>query len=150
SKAPKTVANFLKYVDAKHYDGTIFHRVIPTFMVQGGGYSSPSSQKSGLLPPVENEAKNGLRNTRGTLAMARTSEPHSATAQFFINVVDNAFLDHPGHDGWGYCVFGRVIEGMDVVDRIRNVKTKNNPQMGESSQPVDPPAIKSARRATKE
>src|SRR5215470_9341566 len=96
SKAPKTVANFLKYVDAKHYDGTIFHRVIPTFMVQGGGYSSPSSQKSGLLPPVENEAKNGLRNTRGTLAMARTSEPHSATAQFFINVVDNAFLDHPG------------------------------------------------------
>jgi cyclophilin family peptidyl-prolyl cis-trans isomerase len=146
-KAPRTVENFLKYVDAKFYDGTIFHRVIPTFMIQGGGYSGPTQQKTkGLAAPIENEAANGLKNTRGAIAMARTSDPHSATAQFFINVKDNGFLDHPGSDGWGYCVFGSVVEGLDVVDRVKNVPTKSNPAMGENSQPVDPPVVTAARR----
>ncbi len=122
--APKSVENFLAYVDAKHYDGTIFHRVIPTFMVQGGGYDR-SYEKRPVRAPVQNEADNGLKNTRGTVAMARTNEPHSATAQFFVNVVDNGFLDHTGKNdqGWGYAVFGRVTEGMDVVDNIKAVKT---------------------------
>jgi len=121
-KAPKTVANFIQYVQDGHYDGTIFHRVIDGFMIQGGGFEPGMKQKP-TREPVENEAKNGLKNERGSIAMARTSAPHSASAQFFINVADNGFLDYPGQDGWGYCVFGRVVEGMDVVDKIRNVKT---------------------------
>jgi cyclophilin family peptidyl-prolyl cis-trans isomerase len=123
-KAPKSVENFLAYVDANHYADTIFHRVISTFMVQGGGYDAKYERKP-TRPPVENEAFNGLKNTRGTVAMARTGEPHSATAQFFVNVTDNAFLDHTAKDaqGWGYTVFGKVIDGMDVVDKIKGVKT---------------------------
>ncbi|NWG30092.1 MAG: peptidyl-prolyl cis-trans isomerase [Rhodocyclaceae bacterium] len=123
-KAPKTVANFLDYVQAGHYDGTIFHRVINGFMIQGGGFTPGMKQKP-TKAPIENEAANGLKNVRGTIAMARTSDPHSATAQFFINVADNDFLDFraPSGNGWGYCVFGRVVEGMDVVDKIKGVKT---------------------------
>jgi peptidyl-prolyl cis-trans isomerase B (cyclophilin B) len=123
-KAPKTVANFLDYVQAGHYDGTIFHRVIDGFMIQGGGFTPGMKQKP-TKAPIENEAANGLKNVRGTIAMARTSDPHSATAQFFINVADNDFLDFraPSGNGWGYCVFGRVVEGMDVVDKIKGVKT---------------------------
>jgi len=121
-KAPNTVENFLNYVRSGHYDSTIFHRVIPGFMVQGGGFESGMSQKTNNAP-IQNEAKNGLKNEAYTLAMARTSDPHSATAQFFINVNDNSFLDYPGQDGWGYCVFGKVVEGMDVVDKITGVKT---------------------------
>ena len=121
-KAPKTVENFLSYVRAGSYNGTIFHRVIEGFMIQGGGFEPGMKQKP-TNAPVENEAKNGLKNTPYTLAMARTSDPHSATAQFFINVNDNGFLDYPGQDGWGYCVFGKVVEGMDVVDKIKGVKT---------------------------
>jgi len=123
-KAPKTVANFLDYVKKGHYDGTIFHRVINGFMIQGGGFAPGMKQKpSGA--PVANEASNGLRNDKYTIAMARTSDPHSATAQFFINVADNAFLNHSAAtaQGWGYCVFGRVTEGMDVVDKIKAVAT---------------------------
>ena len=124
AKAPKSVENFLAYVDAKHYDGTIFHRVIKTFMVQGGGYDQQMEKKP-VRAAITNEADNGLKNTRGTVAMARTNDPHSATAQWFVNVVDNAFLDHKGKsgEGWGYAVFGKVIEGMDVVDKIKEVKT---------------------------
>ena len=121
-KAPKSVANFLAYVNAGHYNGTIFHRVIPGFMVQGGGFEPGMKQKP-TNDPVENEAKNGLKNEPYTLAMARTSAPHSASAQFFINVKNNSFLDYPGQDGWGYCVFGKVVEGMDIVDAIEKVKT---------------------------
>jgi peptidyl-prolyl cis-trans isomerase B (cyclophilin B) len=123
-KAPKTVANFLDYVKKGHYDGTIFHRVIDGFMIQGGGFAPGMKQKP-TGTPVQNEAGNGLRNDKYTIAMARTSDPHSATAQFFINVADNAFLNHtaPTAQGWGYCVFGRVTEGMDVVDRIKAVAT---------------------------
>jgi peptidyl-prolyl cis-trans isomerase B (cyclophilin B) len=126
-KAPASAANFLAYVDASHYDGTIFHRIIPTFMVQGGGYDQMYEKKP-VRGPIQNEADNGLRNKRGTVAMARTGDPHSATAQWFVNVVDNAFLDHKAKDGpgWGYAVFGRVIEGMDVVDKIKNVPTGAN------------------------
>ena len=121
-KAPKTVKNFLEYVDAKHYDGTIFHRVIPGFMAQGGGYDA-SLEKRPVRAPVHNEADNGLRNLRGTVAMARTSDPHSATSQFFVSVADNSSLDHPGPSGWGYAVFGKVTSGMDIVDKIVNVPT---------------------------
>jgi peptidyl-prolyl cis-trans isomerase B (cyclophilin B) len=121
-KAPKTVENFLSYVNAGHYDGTIFHRVIDGFMIQGGGFEPGMKQKP-TRDPVENEAKNGLKNDAYTIAMARTSAPNSATAQFFINVNNNSFLDYPGQDGWGYCVFGKVSEGADVVDKIRAVKT---------------------------
>jgi peptidyl-prolyl cis-trans isomerase B (cyclophilin B) len=121
-KAPKSVENFLAYVNAGHYNGTIFHRVIDGFMVQGGGFEPGMKQKP-TNATVENEAKNGLKNEPYTVAMARTSDPHSASAQFFINVKNNAFLDYPGQDGWGYCVFGKVIEGQDVVDKIRAVKT---------------------------
>ena len=122
--APETVKNFLAYVDNGHYANTVFHRVIDGFMIQGGGFEPGMKQKA-TLAPIKNEAANGLKNARYTLAMARTSEPHSATAQFFINVKDNAFLDHtaPTPQGWGYCVFARVIEGQDVVDRIKGVKT---------------------------
>ncbi len=125
-KAPQTVANFLAYVEAGHYDNTVFHRVIKNFMVQCGGFEPGMNQKP-CQAPIENEAANGLKNKRGTIAMARTSDPHSATAQFFINVVDNDFLDFksPMSQGWGYCVFGEVSEGMDVVDKIRAVKTGN-------------------------
>jgi cyclophilin family peptidyl-prolyl cis-trans isomerase len=124
AKAPKTVANFLKYVESGHYTDTIFHRVISNFMIQGGGMTANMAQKKAPYT-VENEANNGLKNVRGSLAMARTSDPHSAGAQFFINVVDNGFLDFksPTQQGWGYCVFGKVIEGMDVVDAIRAVPT---------------------------
>jgi peptidyl-prolyl cis-trans isomerase B (cyclophilin B) len=125
-KAPKTVANFIAYVEAGHYDNTIFHRVIKNFMIQGGGMKPGMDQKP-CQAPIENEAANGLKNKRGSIAMARTGDPHSATAQFFINTVDNDFLDFksPSGQGWGYCVFGEVSEGMDVVDKIRAVRTGN-------------------------
>ncbi len=123
-KAPETVKNFLNYVDAKFYDGTIFHRVIPNFMIQGGGFTSDMKKKSAGTP-IKNEADNGLKNERGTIAMARTGDPHSATAQFFINTVSNDFLNHKSktQQGWGYVVFGKVITGMDVVDAISAAKT---------------------------
>lgn len=121
-KAPKTVENFLSYVRDGHYDGTIFHRVIDGFMIQGGGFEPGMKQKP-TKEPIENEAKNGLKNEAYTIAMARTSAPHSASAQFFINIKNNSFLDYPGQDGWGYCVFGKVVEGTDVVDKIKSVKT---------------------------
>ncbi len=148
-KAPQTVENFLRYVDEGFYQGTVFHRVIPGFMIQGGGFVSATEQKfTGLHAPIRNEARNGLKNLRGTIAMARTGEPHSATSQFFINVNDNVPLDYPSRDGWGYCVFGKVVSGMDVVDKIKDVPTRVNPAMpGEKSQPIDPPVITSARRA---
>ncbi|GIK25230.1 MAG: peptidyl-prolyl cis-trans isomerase [Betaproteobacteria bacterium] len=124
AKAPETVKNFLAYVEAGHYDNTIFHRVIDGFMIQGGGFEPGMSQKP-TNAPIQNEAANGLKNDRYTIAMARTGDPHSATAQFFINVKDNAFLNHtaPSGQGWGYCVFGKVVEGMDVVDKIKGVRT---------------------------
>jgi peptidyl-prolyl cis-trans isomerase B (cyclophilin B) len=124
AKAPKSVANFLAYVRKGHYDNTIFHRVIPGFMVQGGGFE-PGMQQKPTDAAVENEANNGLKNDNYTVAMARTQAPHSATAQFFINVADNAFLNHtaPSAQGWGYAVFGKVVGGKDVVDRIKAVKT---------------------------
>ena len=121
-KAPQTVANFLAYVDAGFYDGTIFHRVIPGFMIQGGGFGADMVKKP-TNAPVENEAKNGLKNVRGSIAMARTNAPHSATAQFFINHRDNPNLDYPSFDGWGYAVFGQVTDGMQVVDAIAAVNT---------------------------
>lgn len=134
-KAPESVKNFLAYVEAGHYNGTIFHRVIKDFMIQGGGMLPDMSQKD-TLAPIKNEANNGLKNDRGTIAMARTSDPHSATAQFFINTVDNDFLNFRNESvqGWGYCVFGKVVEGMDVVDQIRAVKT------GKSGYHADVPA----------
>mgnify|MGYP000844718219 CR=1 FL=1 len=125
AKAPKTVENFLQYVKDKHYDGTVFHRVIPTFMIQGGGFTADMSQKA-TRAPVQNEADNGLSNVRGSVAMARTMDPHSAAAQFFINVVDNPNLNHVSKENgytWGYAVFGKVISGMDVVDAIKGVAT---------------------------
>ncbi|WP_042428814.1 peptidylprolyl isomerase [Comamonas granuli] len=122
--APKCTENFLTYVKQGHYDGTVFHRVIKGFMIQGGGFTADMKQKP-TLAPIENEAANGLKNDAYTIAMARTNDPHSATAQFFINVVDNAFLNHtsPTPQGWGYAVFGKVIQGQDVVDAIRKVRT---------------------------
>ena len=127
AKAPKSVANFLQYVRDGHYDNTLFHRVIDGFMIQGGGMTPGMKQKP-TRAGVTNEAANGLKNTRYTVAMARTSDPHSATAQFFINVGDNAFLDHtaPTAQGWGYCVFGKVVAGQDVVDEIRGVATSSS------------------------
>ena len=124
AKAPKSVENFLSYVKKGHYDNTVFHRVIPGFMVQGGGFEPGMKQKP-TGAEIENEANNGLKNTNYTVAMARTSAPHSATAQFFINIADNAFLNHtaPSAQGWGYAVFGKVIAGTDVVDKIKAVKT---------------------------
>jgi cyclophilin family peptidyl-prolyl cis-trans isomerase len=121
-KAPESVENFVQYARSGFYDGTIFHRVIKDFMIQGGGFTSDMSKKENRAP-IQNEAKNGLKNKRGTIAMARTSAPHSATSQFFINHIDNDFLDYPGHDGWGYAVFGKVTEGMQVVDAIANEST---------------------------
>jgi len=125
-KAPETVENFLNYVNGGFYDGTIFHRVIKDFMIQGGGFTDEMVQKSPNAS-IKNEANNGLSNVRGSVAMARTSDPHSATAQFFVNTVDNGFLDFRGENGpaWGYAVFGNVVEGMDVIEKIRNVKTSN-------------------------
>jgi peptidyl-prolyl cis-trans isomerase B (cyclophilin B) len=124
AKAPKTAANFIEYVEKGHYDGTIFHRVINGFMVQGGGFEPGMTQKP-TATPIENEANNGLKNDKYTVAMARTGDPHSATAQFFINVSDNTFLNHsaPTPQGWGYCVFGRVTDGIEVVDAMKAVKT---------------------------
>jgi len=123
-KAPKSVTNFLDYVNSGFYNGTVFHRVIDGFMIQGGGFT-PDYERKPTNAPIINEADNGLKNQRGTIAMARTMEPHSATAQFFINVKDNDFLDHTSQTprGWGYAVFGKVVKGMDVVDKIRQVKT---------------------------
>ena len=137
-KAPKTVENFLQYVKSGFYNGTVFHRIINGFMVQGGGYDKKMQEKE-TREPIQNEAKNGLKNLPYSMAMARTRDPHSATAQFFINVNDNRFLDYPGQDGWGYAVFGKVIQGMDVVDKIREVKT------GPGDQPKKPVIIESAR-----
>jgi cyclophilin family peptidyl-prolyl cis-trans isomerase len=147
AKAPKTVANFLEYVDAGHYTGTLFHRVIQDFMIQGGGYDEKLEKKP-TRAPVENEADNGLKNTRGTVAMARTSDPHSATAQFFVNVVDSAFLDHKSKSGseWGYCVFGKVTSGMDVVDKIRSVETGQKGPFAKDA-PKDDVVIRSVKRA---
>jgi len=146
-KAPKSVENFLAYVDANHYEGTIFHRVIPTFMIQGGGYDA-TYQKKPVRPPVDNEADNGLKNLRGTVAMARTNDPHSATAQFFVNVVDSAFLDHrdKSSQGWGYAVFGRVTSGMEVVDKIRDVATGANGPFAKDA-PNEVVSILSLRRS---
>ncbi|WP_019703233.1 peptidylprolyl isomerase [Paracidovorax oryzae] len=123
-KAPKSTENFLAYVKKGHYDNTIFHRVIPGFMIQGGGFEPGMNQK-GTDAPIENEAQNGLKNDNYTVAMARTSDPHSATAQFFINVADNGFLNHtaPSAQGWGYAVFGKVVKGTEIVDAIKGVKT---------------------------
>ena len=140
--APKTVENFLSYVSSGFYDGTIFHRVIDNFMVQGGGFTADMEQKA-TLAPIENEANNGLKNAYGTIAMARTQDPHSATAQFFINVQDNDFLNHTGENmqGWGYAVFGKVTEGEDVLDKIRCVQTGS--QAGHQDVPVEPIIIES-------
>jgi peptidyl-prolyl cis-trans isomerase B (cyclophilin B) len=145
SKAPKTVANVLQYVDNKHYDGVIFHRVIPGFMVQGGGFTADMFQRP-AGKTVENEADNGLKNDRGTLAMARTPDPHSASAQFFINHATNDFLNFTEKSmrGWGYCVFGKVTAGMDVVDAIAQVPTASSG--GHQNVPVDPVSITSIRR----
>ena len=145
--SPKSVENFLNYVDAKHYDGTVFHRVIKTFMVQGGGYDEKYERRA-TKDPVQNEADNGLKNTRGTVAMARTNDPHSATAQFFVNVVDNKFLDHTAKDaqGWGYTVFGRVTKGMDVVDKIKDVQTGSQGPFAKDA-PLSQVIIQSVRRS---
>lgn len=139
--APKTVANFLHYVNAGHFSNTIFHRVIKDFMIQGGGFDPKMSQKA-TDQTVENEAKNGLKNDKYTIAMARTSAPHSASAQFFINTKNNSFLDYPGQDGWGYAVFGKVTEGQDVVDQINTVKTGRSGM--HSDVPTEPVVIESA------
>ena len=141
-KAPKSVANFVQYVKDGHYNGTVFHRVIDNFMIQGGGFNDKLEQKP-TRATIENEAKNGLKNQRGTLAMARTPNPHSASAQFFINLKDNAFLDYPGQDGWGYAVFGKVVQGMDVVDKIAKVPTRN--QGMHQNVPATPVIIQSAK-----
>ncbi len=145
AKAPETVANFEQYVDDKHFDNTIFHRVIDGFMVQGGGFEPGMKQKR-TRAAVKNEADNGLKNEAYTVAMARTSDPHSATAQFFINVADNDFLNHtaPTAQGWGYCVFARVTEGRDVVDRIKKVRTGS--RAGHQDVPQDDVIIERAER----
>lgn len=144
-KAPKTVANFLKYVEDGHYNGTIFHRVIDGFMIQGGGFDKDLQEKE-TRPPIENEARNGLKNTRYSIAMARTANPNSATAQFYINVNDNAGLDYPAPDNHGYCVFGKVIGGMEAVDKIKLVQTEaKGPAF--RNLPVEPVIIESATTA---
>ncbi len=140
--APVSSENFQRYADDGHFDGTVFHRVIPGFMIQGGGFAPDMTQKP-VRKPIANEAANGLRNLRGTLSMARTNDVNSATAQFFVNLVDNAFLDHrPGN--FGYAVFGRVVEGMDVIDRIAAVKTGR--KNGHDDVPVEPVVVTAARR----
>lgn len=143
AKAPRTTANFLAYVKSGHYDGTIFHRVIDNFMIQGGGFDARMNQKP-TNAPIENEADNGLKNELGTIAMARTQDPHSASAQFFINVKNNDFLNHTGKNlqGWGYAVFGRVTEGLDVLDTIRKVPTGRHG--GHGDVPTTPIVIESA------
>jgi peptidyl-prolyl cis-trans isomerase A (cyclophilin A) len=141
-EAPKTVDNFLTYVKAGHYDGTVFHRVIPTFMIQGGGFSADMTERP-TRAPIPLESRNGLKNDRGAVAMARRGDPNSATAQFFINVVDNPRLDYPSFDGNGYAVFGKVVEGMDVVDKIKDVPTGS--RGGHQNVPETPVTIKSAR-----
>lgn len=141
ANAPVTCANFKQYVEDGFYDGTIFHRVIKGFMVQGGGFLPDMMQKA-TRDNIENEAKNGLKNVRGSVAMARTAAPHSASSQFFINVKDNSFLDYPGQDGWGYCVFARVTEGLDVLDQIENVATGN--KAGHGDVPLEPVVINQA------
>ncbi len=140
-RAPKTAENFLQYVREGFYNGTVFHRVIPGFMIQGGGFTPDMTQKP-TRAPVPNEAANGLRNNAGWVAMARTRDPHSATAQFFINVVDNDALNYPSQDGWGYAVFGRVVAGMDVVNRIAKVPRGNRGPFGDV--PLTPVVIESA------
>lgn len=146
-KAPITVKNFLDYVDSGHYNNTIFHRVIDGFMIQGGGFA-PGMKEKATKAPIKNESSNGLKNVRGTLAMARTPDPDSATAQFFINVVDNEFLDKANaRDGHGYCVFGRVIEGMDVVDKIKKVETGSKGP--HRNVPIDDVILKSATRVNR-
>ena len=142
-KAPQTVANFLAYVDAGFYDGTVFHRVIPGFMIQGGGLTADLEKKP-TRDPIENEARNGLKNARGSIAMARTGDPHSATAQFFINHRDNDNLDYPSFDGWGYAVFGEVTAGMDVVDAIAQVPT--GARAGRRDVPLETVTIESVSR----
>jgi len=137
-KAPVSVENFLGYVRSGHFDGTIFHRVIPDFMVQGGGFDAQMSQKK-VGAPIQNEAKNGLKNEKGTVAMARTNDPNSATAQFFINTKNNSFLNYPGQDGYGYAVFGKVVSGMDVVEKIEKVKTTTKGPFQDV--PVEPVSI---------
>jgi len=143
SRAPVTVANFLQYVDDGHFDGTVFHRVIPGFVIQGGGMTADMSQKP-TRRPIENEATNGLKNLRGTLSMARTNDVNSATSQFFVNLVDNAFLDHQGTRNFGYAVFARVVEGMDVIDAIAAVKTGR--KRGHEDVPLEPVVVHAARR----
>ena len=142
-KAPETVANFEQYVKEGHYDGTIFHRVIGNFMIQGGGFEPGMKQKP-TRAPIKNEANNGVANKVGTIAMARTMEPHSASAQFFINVADNSFLNHsaPTVQGWGYAVFGEVVEGLDIVDKIKAVATGR--KFGHADVPVDAVVIEKA------
>ena len=144
-KAPETAANFMKYVNDEFYNGTIFHRVIPNFMIQGGGFTADMKQKS-TGDPIKNEADNGLENQRGTLAMARTGDPHSATGQFFINSVNNDFLNYKSKtpQGWGYAVFGKVVEGIEVVDAISAVKTETQGMYQDV--PAEPVVINSARR----
>ena len=144
AKAPVTVDNFVVYVNEKFYDGTIFHRVIPQFMIQGGGFDKDMNQKK-TKAPIKNEAGNGLKNVTGTIAMARTSDPNSATAQFFINTKDNAFLDHKNDSaqGYGYAVFGKVVDGMDVVKKIEQVQTTTRPPY--ENVPVTPVVIESIR-----
>lgn len=143
-KAPITCENFLKYVKSGHYNGTIFHRVIKGFMIQGGGMTPEMDQKP-TLEPIENEANNGLANEHGTIAMARTNDPHSATAQFFINTVDNDYLNFRRKpDEWGYCVFGKVVKGMEVVHKIEDVETTNKMFAPYRDVPVEPVIIESA------
>jgi len=146
-KAPGTVENFLRYVDEGHYNGTVFHRVIDGFMVQGGGFDTSYGKKP-VHAPIQNEAFNGLKNNRGTVAMARTGDPHSATAQFFVSVIDNEFLNHKDKTerGWGYTVFGQVSAGMDVVDKIAKVRTGAMGPFAKDA-PLEPVVIKLARRA---
>lgn len=140
-KAPVTVANFISYIESGQYDGAIFHRVIPGFMIQGGGFDSGMHEKP-TRAPIRNEAGNGLKNEAYTIAMARTGNPHSATAQFFINAKHNGFLDHPGRDGWGYAVFGKVVQGVDAVDRIGQVRTGRRGMFDDV--PLTPVVIESA------
>lgn len=141
-KAPLSSANFVEYVKAGHYDGLVFHRIIPNFMIQGGGYDEKMKERA-TRAPIKNEGSNGLKNVRGSIAMARTSNPNSATSQFFINHADNSFLDYPGQDGYGYAVFGMVVEGLDVVDKIAATPTGNLPPFGRDV-PVTAVVIKKA------
>jgi cyclophilin family peptidyl-prolyl cis-trans isomerase len=147
TKAPQTVENFLQYVKDGFYNGVIFHRVIDNFMIQGGGFE-PGMKEKPTRAPIQNEAKNGLKNVTGSIAMARTPNPHSAAAQFFINLKDNSFLDYPGQDGWGYAVFGKVVQGADVVQKLGKVATGN--AGGHQNVPTTPIVIESAKLVQKE